>query len=324
MIDSNFQSAAHTQDSNRRLTLLFLLLSVSAILSYNYYELVEKRYVKQRINLQTDILSGDAPSPYRYRILIPLISEATTVTLTKAGLNTRAAFNISHFLINLFSISLFIYFSTLFFKRFFDFRTCLIGSGILSILLLLSLRDHYYQPWSITEAACAAFLFSRSKAPNILLMLSVITIATINRETGILLAGIYFGVLIHQENSQKFSRILMKTSLVTIYAVFLYIAIRYVQGNTEHIRSLSEILAKNMGSISKSLIIFTMFLAPIFIAAKNSFSESIKLTFPYSYYIWAYLLLFSLFGVWYEIRVLLPIFPILIIPILLELRKEKH
>jgi hypothetical protein len=48
-----------------------LIISVSAVIAYSYYDRVDSPNYELREDLHKQIIQGTAPSPYRYRVLVP-------------------------------------------------------------------------------------------------------------------------------------------------------------------------------------------------------------------------------------------------------------
>jgi len=65
------------------------VLTLAAVLAVEYSLLVERHAVELRLPLQEQIVSGTAPSPYRYRVLAPWIGEVLTRLVPTGSLPLR-------------------------------------------------------------------------------------------------------------------------------------------------------------------------------------------------------------------------------------------
>ena len=82
---------------------LILILSVSAVIAYGYFNRVDMPIFESRLELHNQIIAGTAPSPYRYRILVPFIGEVLTQGLSVV-LSVKAAFLLAYAIYDLLSI----------------------------------------------------------------------------------------------------------------------------------------------------------------------------------------------------------------------------
>lgn len=85
------------------ITALILILSVSAVIAYGYFNRVDRPNFELRFELHNQIITGTAPSPYRYRILVPLTAEILTKVLSVI-LPVNASFLLAYAIYDLLAI----------------------------------------------------------------------------------------------------------------------------------------------------------------------------------------------------------------------------
>ena len=66
---------AKLRDFKRDWRILIITLSVSAVLAYTYFLNIENPNEEARLELHEQILAKTADSPYRYRVLVPFLTE---------------------------------------------------------------------------------------------------------------------------------------------------------------------------------------------------------------------------------------------------------
>jgi hypothetical protein len=139
-----------TRDIEKKTDLiaLILILFVSAVVAYGYFSRVDKPNFEQRLELYNQIIAGTAPSPYRYRILVPFAGEALTKALSGV-LSVRASFLLSYAVYDLLAVSFLLVILFFWLRTWFKTEQALIGVLFVAGTLPIALRDHHFQPRSL-------------------------------------------------------------------------------------------------------------------------------------------------------------------------------
>ncbi|MCK4798086.1 MAG: hypothetical protein KAT05_11935 [Spirochaetes bacterium] len=300
---------------------ILILISLSAILAYNYFNIIEKPECSARISLHKDILNKTAPSPYRYRILVPYTIELVIKFLT-CFISYTYAFLLSYFLFNFITFSLMLITIFLFLNYFFTTEQSFIGTLITCSTMPIVFRNHYFQPWSFLEVVFFTLSLILIYKNNILLLFFLMIIGTLNRETTLFIPFIYLFVNINLINIIKIKKINLKNNskyfiyffLLIITWIFIYFSLRYLQGFTEHIHTIKDIWIKNTTKkhLTRAIINNSLFLGIIWIYIILGFKKAPNFIKNTSFILPIYFLLILIYGIWYEVRLLMPLYPIFI------------
>lgn len=292
------------------------LSSIAIMIAWIYLFRIEIPAFTARYELHQEILSGTAGSPYRYRILIPYLAESLIWLGNIGGLSTKISFYLAYFIINVISISLFLLITYTFFSCFYSTKTSLIGALFIGGLIHIGMQDHYYQPWSITEGVffVSALLLLQKGRVKLLWLLTLF--ATLNRETGLLIPALIFFSQLHKAQL----RLNLSEYLGVLYASFtwltVFLGLRFVLGNAEHVIGLSDLMHMNLNhqQLAKAFLNGFLLLGAWWIILLYAFWSG-KIAPELAGYwriAWVYVPLVLIFGVWAEVRLLIPLYPLAI------------
>ncbi len=279
------EGTLHQKDS-RRLTLL-LWVALAGILCWVYWFQVIRRTAEQGQLLQMQIVQGTADAPYRYRPLVPwMLTIAQQVT---GASYTQALLGYS-----------FVCFLVLFLLLHRATGRVWVPL-LLGILMPLTLRDHYYQPWSWLEAVLLGWgLMLIRSGSSVGLLALLVGIYALVRETAVFLAIAYW--LYYGRTGWKGG-----STLLAIWGI-LFLGLRMVLGHAEWVNTLAEIAQMNLSI--KGLVNFLVKGVPLLLPlwatlwVRKYLSESERrllwLAVPY-------LGAIAVFGVWKEARLYVPL-----------------
>ncbi len=294
---------------------LILILSVSAVIAYGYYSRVDRPNYELRLELHNQIIAGTAPSPYRYRILVPIAAEFFTKALSVV-LPIETAFLLSYATYDL--LAVFFLLANLFFwlRTWFDREQALIGVLFVAGTMPIALQDHYFQPWSLLETGLFSAALLAIHRQRYWLLASLVALASLNRETAVFIP-LAFLLTIDMKSllnrSRKWGKpILLFGGLFLIWAA-VFLGLRYFRGSASHIHTIEELLALNTKeSLFYTFLKVSLFLGGLWAFAflgfryAPSFIKRVALIIP------LYLLTVIIWGVWLEVRLLMPLYPVLV------------
>ncbi len=216
---------------DQRYLVMFSFFSLS--LTYLHYYWIDNPYSAQRWALHQEIMQHTALSPYRYRILIPLLAEkiakiATWIT----GLEFRKAVLGGYILITFLSLfaGLVLFQSHL--RRWFERRQALVGSLFLASMMPLTFIHYYFQPTSHPEFVSFVLgmrLIIDRRHGWLWLLLAL---STLNRETSIFLVFLYW---VCNLGLMRPVRLFSWTCLYGLTWVSIYGGLRLFLGMAPHI-----------------------------------------------------------------------------------------
>jgi hypothetical protein len=307
----------HDIEKKIDLSALILILSVSAVIAYGYFSRVDRQNYESRLELHNQIIAGTAPSPYRYRILVPIAGEFFTKALSVV-LSIKAAFLLSYATYDL--LAVFFLLAILFFwlRTWFNREQALIGVLFVAGTMPIALQDHYFQPWSLLEAGLFSAALLAIHRQRYWLLASLVALASLNRETAVFiplafLLTIDMKSLLNTRSRNEWKPILLFGGLFLIWAAVFW-GLRYFRGSASHIETIEGLLARNTtkGSLFYTFVNGSLFLGGLWAFAflgfryAPSFIKRVALIIP------LYLITVIVWGVWYEVRLLMPLYPVLV------------
>lgn len=316
-----------------------IIISVSAVLSHTYFFEVNKPDLKiyeklmavslyqdwpfERYVYHTRIVEGTAKySPNKYRILVPYICEFIYKSLYKIFPFLREnlrAFHISyaiyHFLVFCFLfISLFLWL-----KLWFSSEQALIGVLFVAGTITIAFRDHYYAPWSLLEVGLFSTSLIAIYRKQYKLLSIIIILASLNRETGVFIPLTFlFATLDEIRFSKINSWIKSKEFLLTCFYFFIWASIffglRFWLGWAPHVGSILIELRANLSPYGlfttfKNILLFLGgFWIFMILGYKHApdFVRRISRVIPF------YLVPIYIWAPWWEVRLLMTMYPIFI------------
>lgn len=300
---------------------LLLIISASAAISYNYILHVDIPLYDSRLTLHNQILEWSAVSPFAYRLLVPFTVEFI-ISVFQTGLSEKNSFILAYSLFDFIAISFSLVALFFWTRLWFSKEKALIGILFVSATIAVGLRDHYFQPWSLLEPGffSLALLFIFYQRHYSLVVL--VAVATLNRETGIFIPLMYIcyfiniNELLKKQKSLDFHKVKIFIFLVITWFI-TYFTIRYFVGERTHVTELLTLFERNIGikghpgsNVPKAILNITLFFGVFWIYIVLGFSQAPKIIKNISLVIPFYLLVISIFGLWYEVRYFFTLYPI--------------
>jgi hypothetical protein len=305
-------NATESHAGRPALASLAVILSVSAVLAYGYYRTIDRPYVDARRELHEEIVRGEAPEPYRFRILAPMIAETFRRALAPAAAG-EWAFLIAYAVFDLAALALFLWMLFCYVRTWFGDDQSLIGVLFAAATMGVALRDHYFQPWSLLEPAlftAGLYCIHRGRRGA---LAAIAAVASLNRETGVFIPFAYLIAGRSSGSGQVGGRrgaggVVFGAALFAIWAA-VFFGLRRMIGRAEPVGTVADILAYNLtapviarATIRGALVfgVFWLF-AALGLRRAPGFVRRTALIVP------LYLIPVALWGGWHETRLLLPL-----------------
>lgn len=295
-----------------------LIVPLSLLLSDGYYLRVEKPNYEARVALHQAIIDGTAESPYRYRVLIPYLAEGLTRLAVHLNIPYREAFEASYFVITWVSLLAFLSALYLWSREWLSPNEALIGLLFCGATLPITFKDHYFQPWTFTEPALFTFGLIAITRGNGVALLVVMLFYSLMRETALYLV-LAMGALAPMWRSPKHASMAVLALLAGVWALS-FIGLRLVLGAAPHVETLTEIVGRNLRSLPKMLLGFYLmfgFLLCAWYRGRHGVSHRERRMLLLALLILVPLLVW---GVWYEMRIYVVLYPVVIPPAMIALR----
>lgn len=299
------------------LSVLILILSVSAVVAYGYFTRIDRPNFEPRLELHNHIIAGTAPSPYRYRILVPFVMEGFFKALSTV-LSTKAAFLLSYAIYDLLAVFLLIATLFVWLKTWFSKEQALVGALFVAGTIPITFQDHYFQPWSLLEAGLFSAAFLAIHKRRYWLLAALVAVASLNRETAVFIPLAFFltidmkGFLKRRTDTER-KPVVLFGGLLLIWAA-VYWGLRYCLGGAAHIATLGGILAQNTteGSVLHALVNGSLFLGGLWAFAVLGLRYAPGFLKRVAWIVPIYLIAVIAWGMWREVRLLMPLYPVLV------------
>ena len=305
-------------DTRPALSALAILLSVSAVLAYAYFRTVDRPYREARLDLHERILRGDAPEPYRFRVLAPAAAE-TLRRVFSAAVEEEWAFLLAYAAFDFAAIALFLWLLYRYLAAWFTAEQALIGALFAAATMPVALRDHFFQPWSLLEAALfTAGLLCIHRRRRVLLA-AVVAIASFNRETGIFIPIAYLLAEARPvggaepERGRVLARRLYGAALLALWAA-VFFGLRAAIGRGASAGTVAGILAYNVSGpvLARALLRGALIFGAFWIFAALGIRRAPRFVRRTAFVAPLYLAAIGLWGGWHEARLLLPLYAVIV------------
>jgi hypothetical protein len=309
---------AKKQPGRQKWIVLAILFSVAAVLAFDYYVRIGRPNLAERMELHYQILQRSAESPYRYRVLIPFCAEVPIKAFAlfmrhfKAFLLTYALYDLGA----IFALLLLIY---LFLTQWFPREHALIGALFVAATMPLALRFHHFQPWSFLEAALFSLALLLIYQKRHWLLWIVVLVAALNRETAVYIPLVFLFISIDlmgifKKQARIDRGVLFLFALYFASWLLIFAGLRYVMGAAPHAFTIKTLWAQNIKPISlfRTVVSNGLFLGFFWLFAALGFRHAPRFIQNAAFIVPIHFVLVVIYGVWYETRLLMSLYPILI------------
>ena len=304
---------------NKRFELLVLvaLLAMSSMVAYDYFNNVELAQIDAVMQSYFNDIGGYATAPTQWRVLSPFIMKVFVDTLS-AVVPFKTAFTVvyaSWCFGCIFMLAVMMY-SWL--SRLFKPEHALIGVMLMLGTMPIALRDHFYAPYSLLEPvlftiACILIADGRDW-----LVLPLVIVATLNRETGALIAVLYGAAHVNQVlfgTKRERLNVLLYSAVLVAAATITYVTIRLVRGPAwDCVGGIAGVWGINTMTMNlyHSAINLTMFAGAIAVMAAFGIGRAPALCRRMALLVPVFATMIAVWGVWYEVRMLMPLYPLML------------
>jgi hypothetical protein len=203
-------------------------------------------------------------------------------------------------------------------RTWFNTEQALIGVLFVAGTMPIALQDHYFQPSSLLEAGLFTAALHAIHRKRYWLLASLVALAALNRETAIFiplafLLTIDIKDLLNASGKNDWKRIVLSGGLFFIWAAVFW-GLRNFLGSTSHVLTLAGLLARNTtkASLLSTFVNGSLFLGGLWVFAFLGFRYAPRFIKQVTLIVPLYLSTILVWGVWYEVRLLMPLYPILV------------
>lgn len=301
----------------------WILLSTALVLAYGYITRIDKPNTHVRMALHEAIVSQDSLAPYRYRVLVPVTTEMLIRPLS-ALMPRKEAFGGVYGIYEAFAITLMLLSLYAWLRRFYEPALALVGCLFVSATVPMAFKDHYFHPWSLLEPGLLTLGLIAIAKERIGVLLAVTVLASLNRETGIFIP-LLWGAMKCWDGG-LWDREKMGIFLMLLFASMLtLVGVLWIQGYAPPLHTPASLLLMNISwrNLGRTLINGVLFLGVFWVFVVKGYARSPKDVRRSAWVVPLYLLLIGIWGLWHEVRLLMPLYPILI-PLALAFLRDRE
>ena len=288
-------------------------LAIASMVASNLYNYAMAKWAAAAAyQTQQALLQHTAEAPNRYRLLVPVIVELLG-RLIPVGNQPLASFLVGYALFYQFSIMFSLLLLLIYLRQWYSPAQALVGVLVVAVSLLVAFGDGYFQPWSLLEIGLfTAGLLAIYKSQHWWLAV-LIALATLNRETGVFLVLAYLVMRAKRTWPFVTRADLLWTGLYGAIWGSLYGGVRLWLGPAPQL-ALIQIQQMNLqpGALLMTAVNGFLFLGVFWVfvwRGRQTADPFIRATWRI---VPIYLLAVLVFGVWVEVRLITPLYPILI------------
>lgn len=257
-----------------------------------------------RRGIHRGILEQTARTPDRYRWLAAAVIEGPTRILSRA-MPYDTAYDRVSVVFYLAAIVMMLWSLFAYLRVWFSDEAALIASLVAACTIRITMRQHDYAPYSYLEPTFVALALIAILRRQHAWLAVLIVLATFNRETAIFLVLLYFV-------TSDFSR--HAFTWTAIYGAVwsaVYLSIRYVGGDADRYWTIPLVLRTNLSQPGLTAFNVTVLLGAFWIFAALGWSQAPRFVRRTALIVPAYLITIAVWGIWWEVRLLMPLYPVL-------------
>ena len=291
-------------------TLAAVFCAAAAVTSLDYSFHPGESTLLARRGFHHGILNRTANAPERYRVLIPAIVEGPIRALASV-MPYEQAFDRAYAIFYLLAMVSMLWSIYAYLTEWFTDDQALVGALLVACTVRITIRQHDWAPGSYLEPgffAIGLLLILRDRRWWFALLVAV---ASLSRETGVFLVLLYAA-------TAPLGRRTWRTTLAYLAvsgAVFL--GVRFVAGDAERYWTLGRVLETNLSQPLLAVFNISVFLGAVWLFAVLGFARAPAFVRRAAIVIPIYLAAIAVWGIWWEVRLLMPLYP-LVVPLALS------
>lgn len=257
-----------------------------------------------RRDIHRGILAQTARTPDRYRWLAAATVEGPTRLLSQLMPSERAYDRVSA-LFYFAAITGLLWSLFAYLRVWFDDEAALIAVLVAACTIRITMRQHDYAPYSYLEPTFVALALLAMVHRRTGWLAVLIALATFNRETAIFLVMLYF---VTSDFSRK--ALAWTAGYAAIWTV-IYGAVRLVGGDADRYWTIERVYQTNLSQPNLAVFNITLLLGAFWVFALLGWRHAPAFVRRTTLVVPAYLGTVAVWGIWWEVRLLMPLYPVL-------------
>lgn len=290
-----------------------LVVSAGLAVAQVYHTVIDAPHIASQMEFQDALLRGDVPSPYRYRVLLPALAAGLQTILSPFS-SARSAFDAAHSILEIAGMVGFLAALLALLRRWYSLEAALIATLFGAATLAVTFRDHFYQPWTMPEAVLLAVALRLLHDRRLGWFAAVVAVASLNRETGVFLGLLPLLEALPGGAASKADRrrLLLLCAASLAGSAIILVGLRLGLGWAAHSRPIGVMFAENLGSASKAIGLLAVLLGGWWFFVARGAARAPGFLRRASLMAIPYLGAIGVFGTWHEVRLFVPLYPLLL------------
>ena len=291
---------------------LWLVVTFSFIPAISQFNVTILAVMQPAYAAHEALVTGAADAPQRYRILVPYLIEGFR-RLMPASLDPVVVVALGYLLYFLMSTTFTLMVLYGYLRIWFAPLLSLVGVLIASLSMIFAFGDGYFQPWSKLEIGLVTLGLLCVYHRRHLGLLAVVMVATLNRETGVFIALAYPLLAGWPPAGQNLRSLVAWSGVYIAVAAGILLGLRWLIGPAPSL-AVAEIVDANfsLAGLAMAALNTALFLGAFWVAAVAGYRLAPEFVRRSWRIVPVYLLAIAIWGVWREVRLLTPLYPILI------------
>jgi hypothetical protein len=300
----------------RPFALACILLTASIIPALDYGFGPGDETLTARRDIHQGILKHTARAPDRYRWLAAAIVEPP-IQLLAPSMGYERAFDRVSTVFYVAAITGMLWSLFAFLRVWFGDEAALIAALVAACTLRITMRQHDYAPYSFLEPTFVALALLAMVQRKEIWLGILIALASFNRETAVFLVPLY---LVTSDWSR---RAWIRTVVYGAIWAAIFIGVRAVSGDAERYWTVTRVFQTNLSQPQLAIANLAMLLGAFWLFAALGWRSAPQFVRRASLIIPAYVVTVAVWGIWWEVRLLMPLYPIIFALALSYLRDTK-
>jgi hypothetical protein len=287
------------------LALAAIFFAVSTVTALNYALLPGEATLEARRRNQAGILDHRSPAPDRYRFALPMMIDGP-MSVLRQSMSADDAFDRTYAVFYILALPAFLASLFAYVRVWFSTEPALVGVLFIAATLPIAMRPHEYGPHSFLEPTFFSLSLLCVVRERRRWLALLVAIAALNRETGVFLVLCY--AVARPLNKQR----VMTTLAYAAIWLAVFIGVRLYAGDGGRYWTVAKVFSSNLSqpwlavfNVAALLGVFWWFAAAGFRRAPP-FVQRVAIVIP------AYVAVIAVWGIWREVRLLLPLMPLLL------------
>jgi hypothetical protein len=287
-----------------RLLIIGVILFGSLHLAGQLVAQVDVPEFANRLTLHNQIISGSAVSPFRYRVIVPYFTEAITRLLSPI-LAPELAFVVAYAVYSFLALVMMLAALYLYLREWFPVEQSALGL----LLVMLSVpftfpRFGYLQHWTLLELALLTLALYVIHKRRYHWLLPLTLAASLNRETGVFIPLAFAWLTAFKDRRRA----------ALLFGVWLavFAGLRLLRGDAPHQVTLAHVLATNLHDLPVTIGSLALMLGLPSALAVIGYRQAPPFTRRAAWIILPYLATVAAWGIWIEVRLFMPLYPLLV------------